>query len=71
VGKACREVGFFYAVNHDVPNEVIDSTFAAIAKFFALPLDIKMEVNLRKSSIFPGYAPLLDIKLDPTTRGGE
>jgi isopenicillin N synthase-like dioxygenase len=71
VGKACREVGFFYALNHDVPDDVIDHTFDAIAKFFELPLDVKNEVNMRKSSRYRGYEPLLDIKLDPTTRGGE
>jgi isopenicillin N synthase-like dioxygenase len=71
VGKACREVGFFYALNHDVPDEVIDSTFDAVAKFFALPEEVKMEVYMRNSSIFRGYEPMLSIQLDPTTRGGK
>lgn len=71
VGKACREVGFFYALNHDIPEEVIKSTFDAVAKFFALPEDVKMEAYIRKSSKYRGYEPLLDIRLDPSTRGGK
>jgi hypothetical protein len=71
VGKACREVGFFYALNHDVPKGLIGDTFEAIANFFALPLDDKMEAYMRNSSIYRGYEPLLEIKLDPSTRGGK
>ncbi|KAF2811381.1 Clavaminate synthase-like protein [Mytilinidion resinicola] len=37
VGKACREVGFFYAKNHNVPDEVIANTFEAVKNFFAMP----------------------------------
>ena len=37
IGAACDEIGFFYAVNHNVLVEVIDRAVAAADKCFALP----------------------------------
>jgi isopenicillin N synthase-like dioxygenase len=37
IGAACDEIGFFYAVNHNVPVEVIDRTVAMADKFFSQP----------------------------------
>ncbi|KAF2641651.1 Clavaminate synthase-like protein [Massarina eburnea CBS 473.64] len=69
IGKACRDVGFFYAENHDVPESVIDETFYAIKKFFAMPLEDKMEVHLHKSAALRGYEPLFETKMEGTGRG--
>jgi isopenicillin N synthase-like dioxygenase len=41
VGQACREVGFFAITGHGVPDALIDATFAASARFFAQPSEIK------------------------------
>ena len=38
VGAACRDVGFFYVVNHEVDKELIAKAFAQSRKFFALPV---------------------------------
>jgi len=38
VGKAFREVGFLYAVNHGVPEELQKRTEAVMREFFALPV---------------------------------
>lgn len=56
VGAACRDVGFFYAVNHGVDESLLQDTFEASRKFFGLPTDVKMEVHNQKTSKFRGYA---------------
>ncbi|ORY07901.1 hypothetical protein BCR34DRAFT_626322 [Clohesyomyces aquaticus] len=69
VGAACRDVGFFYAVNHGVDEKVLDRTFDAVKQFFELPTEVKMEVHNQKTKKFRGYEAFLEGKLDPSTRG--
>ncbi|KAF2440839.1 Clavaminate synthase-like protein [Karstenula rhodostoma CBS 690.94] len=69
VGEACRNVGFFYAVNHGVDEQILDDTFAAVKRFFDLPTEVKMEVHNQKTEKFRGYEAFLEGKLDPSTRG--
>ena len=38
VGAACRDVGFFYVVNHGVEASLIAEAFARSRDFFALPV---------------------------------
>lgn len=71
IGKACRDVGFFYAENHDIPDNVIEETFQAVKKFFAMPIEDKMEVHLHKSAALRGYEPLFETKMEGTGRGGK
>jgi hypothetical protein len=70
VGEACRNVGFFYAVNHGVDERILADTFTAVKRFFELPTEIKMEVHNQKTEKFRGYEAFLEGKLDPSTRGG-
>ena len=56
VGAACRDVGFFYAVNHGVDESLLDDTFNALKKFFGLPTEVKMEVHNQKTAKFRGHA---------------
>lgn len=70
VGKACREVGFFYAVNHGVSQGSIETAFGAIADYFAQPTETKLETHIHNNKHFRGYEPLLETRLDPSTRGG-
>ena len=56
VGRACEEVGFFYAAGHDVPEPVIDRAFAASRAFHALPLSEKLKLKLNQNNI--GYLPI-------------
>lgn len=69
IDVAFRDVGFFYATNHGVDTVVVDDMFAAMRRYFALPLDVKMEAHSRGNRKFRGYEPLFSTKLDPTTRG--
>jgi hypothetical protein len=70
VGAACRDVGFFYAVNHGVDESILSDTMDALKKYFALPTDVKMETHNQKTEKFRGYEAFLEGKLDPSTRGG-
>lgn len=64
VGEACRNVGFFYAVNHGVAESLLDDTFEATRRFFELPKEVKIEVHNQKSPKFRGY--MRDIDLSST-----
>lgn len=55
VRDACENVGFFYALNHGVKQEVIDRAFAASRVFHALPLEEKLGLRLNENNI--GYLP--------------
>jgi isopenicillin N synthase-like dioxygenase len=55
VGAACRDVGFFYAVNHGVDESLLDDTFEALEKYFGLPTEIKMETHNQKTEKFRGF----------------
>jgi len=50
IGAACDEIGFFYAVNHNVPVETIDRAVAACDKFFHLPLEERMKVECDRNN---------------------
>lgn len=69
VGVACRDVGFFMAVNHGVDEQLLDDTFDAVKQYFDLPMDVKMECHNQKTEKFRGYEAYLEGKLDPSTRG--
>jgi len=56
VGDACENVGFFYALNHGVPEALIDRAFAAAREFHALPLAEKLNLRLNDNNI--GYLPI-------------
>ena len=56
VRDACEHVGFFYALNHGVADEVIDQGFAASRRFHALPMDQKLALRLNGNNI--GYLPM-------------
>jgi isopenicillin N synthase-like dioxygenase len=53
---ACEKVGFFYALNHGVPDDTIEQAFAASRRFHALPLEQKLALRLDDNNI--GYLPI-------------
>ena len=56
VAYACENVGFFYALNHGVPDALIKRPVAASRCFFALPLEKRLALILNENNI--GYLPL-------------
>lgn len=53
--KATHEVGFFYLVGHGIPAELLEEIFAEARRFFALPIEDKMEIEMKNSPHFRGY----------------
>src|ERR1700760_4969631 len=65
IGRACREIGFFYIVNHGVVAETIAAAFAQSALFFALPIEAKRAIAIEKVGGNRGYSGLMHEALDP------
>lgn len=55
VRKACKSTGFFQLTGHGIPNFIVENIFSASAKFFALPNEVKQELNFTKNTGFRGY----------------
>ena len=56
IRRACENVGFFYALNHGVPEGLVDRAFAASRQFHALALADKLKLRLNENNI--GYLPV-------------
>jgi isopenicillin N synthase-like dioxygenase len=65
IGTACRNIGFFYVVNHGVPQDLVDQTFAEARRFFDLPMERKQEIAIARSPNHRGYFALGGENLDP------
>ncbi len=58
IGRACDEIGFFYAVGHHVPVETMEAACAKAAEFFALPEEVRLQVKSDRNN--RGYRGLGD-----------
>ncbi|KIW35453.1 uncharacterized protein PV07_02149 [Cladophialophora immunda] len=58
IGQAAKDVGFFYLVNPPVSPDKMDAAFDALAKFFALPHDVKMKYHVNNSPAAKGFTPV-------------
>jgi isopenicillin N synthase-like dioxygenase len=65
VGAACRDVGFFYVVNHGVGQDLIAAAFDRSRCFFALPLGEKQALAIERIGGNRGYSGMLHEALDP------
>lgn len=54
VRAACLDWGFFHAINHGVPNELLDRVQKQAQKFFSLPKEEKLKVS-RANGSYTGY----------------
>jgi len=48
IGRALEDVGFFVVVKHDVPQPVIDRTFAEARRFHAQPAEAKLALRMNE-----------------------
>lgn len=55
LARILHDHGFFYLTGHGVPQSLIDDVLAASKRFFALPLEEKLSIEMVKSSHFRGY----------------
>ena len=66
MGRAAREVGFFYIRNHGVPQDLVEAVFARSRQFFALSRERKEALHVAKSAPAQrGYIPLFAENTDP------
>ncbi|WP_445681665.1 isopenicillin N synthase family dioxygenase [Radicibacter daui] len=66
--QACRDIGFFYVVNHGLEPALMARTFERSHEFFSLPLEKKNEIAFHKSAHNRGYVAIGVEKLDPTKK---
>ncbi|MCH8530966.1 MAG: isopenicillin N synthase family oxygenase [Saccharospirillum sp.] len=65
LGKACREVGFFYLTDHGMSSTLREAAFAASHRFFDLPLADKQRLSIKQSPHNRGYVAMADERLNP------
>ncbi len=53
---AFEDIGFYFIVNHGVPQRLIDAAFDAARRFHALPLETKLALKIDEYNI--GYLPM-------------
>ena len=59
IGAACRDLGFFYAVGHGVPEVSVDRLVGLAREFFAGDLESKLEIDMaRGGRAWRGYFPV-------------
>jgi isopenicillin N synthase-like dioxygenase len=56
IDQACRSVGFFQVVEHGIPRSTIVNAFAEVDRFFAQPLEMKMQWTSASPEIERGYS---------------
>ena len=52
---AFENVGFYFVVNHGIPQSLINATFDAARRFHAMPLEHKLALQMNKDNV--GYMP--------------
>jgi isopenicillin N synthase-like dioxygenase len=65
IGDAARRIGFFYIVNHGVPDALVADVYAEAKRFFDLPTARKAEIAIEKSSCHRGWFMVGGENLDP------
>ena len=58
IRAACLASGFFYVTDHGVPEALGAAVIAQAERFFALPLEEKLRIDIRESIAYRGYEPL-------------
>ncbi|EKM79175.1 hypothetical protein AGABI1DRAFT_73989 [Agaricus bisporus var. burnettii JB137-S8] len=69
IRDASINVGFFYLKNHGISQELIDNAVEAGKRFFALPEEEKMKLDIHKSPNYKGYTAVLGENTNAEGRG--
>ncbi|KAH9925071.1 hypothetical protein B0H21DRAFT_826664 [Amylocystis lapponica] len=67
--QALTVTSFLPVRNHGIPDQTIQRALSASKAFFSLPLEHKMQLDIRKSANFKGYNPVLSSNNDPASAG--
>jgi len=67
IRAACLDKGFFYISGHGVQRQQTAAVFDAARRFFDLPADDKLKLNLKNSKASHGYEPMQAQVLEPGT----
>jgi isopenicillin N synthase-like dioxygenase len=65
IGAAARGIGFFYIINHGVPDGLVAQVYAEAKRFFDLPVARKAEIAIEKSACHRGWFMVGGENLDP------
>jgi len=57
IGNACRDIGFFYVVNHGIPISHRWEVFREVGNFFQSDLDKKNSISVENYPFYAGYVP--------------
>lgn len=65
IGDACRDIGFFYLINHGMPSSNIEQVYQQAERFFSQKLEDKMKYYIGSCPYKNnrGYTPLYEEKL--------
>ncbi len=66
LGRAAREVGFFYLAGHGIDDALVARVFELSAAFFASPIAEKGQLSISRSPHNRGYVAMKGESLDPT-----
>ncbi len=64
LGRACRDVGFFYVRDHGVPDALLSGIFEQSRDFFALPAPNKNALSIAQSRHNRGYVGISSERLN-------
>ncbi|KAJ9456203.1 putative 2-oxoglutarate-dependent dioxygenase [Diplonema papillatum] len=71
VRKACESTGFFYVVNHGLPEAAMASMWEHSAQFFNLPVPLKAKASARKDNNNRGWTPMREEWLSDDQKEGD
>ena len=55
INRICHEIGFFYVVNHGIPERLSNAYLRMLRAFFALPLQTRQAIAKTNSAQFRGW----------------
>ncbi|MCM2463339.1 2OG-Fe(II) oxygenase [Pseudomonas sp. CG7] len=66
IDRACRQWGFFYITGHPISPARIAEVLGNAQRFFALPVEEKLKIDITQTRHHRGYGAVATEQLDPT-----